>query len=91
MNKQELVSAVADATGMTQAQSTKVLNAVLECVTSSLAKGEDVVLVNFGTFAVRNRLARNGRNPQTGAVIQLPATKVASFTAGKALKAAVNQ
>lgn len=91
MNKQELVKAVADATGLTQEKSTKALNAVLECVTATLSKGEDVVLVNFGTFTVRDRAARTGRNPQTGTPIQLPASKVAVFAPGKALKAAVNE
>lgn len=91
MNKQELVKAVADATGLTLEKSTKALNAVLESVTATLSKGEDVVLVNFGTFTVRKRSARTGRNPQTGAAIELPASKTAVFAPGKGLKAAVNE
>lgn len=91
MNKLELVKAVSDATGLTQEKSTKVLNAVIECMTTTLSKGEDVVLVNFGTFTVRARPARTGRNPQTGAPIELPASKTAVFSPGKGLKTAVNE
>ena len=90
MNKQELIAAIADATGLTKNKSEQALNVITDTVTSELAAGNEVVLVNFGTFGVRNRAARPGRNPQTGEVIALAAKTVPAFRPGKALKDAVN-
>lgn len=90
MNKSELVKHIATVSGLTQDQAAKALNGFESVVTTTLAKGEDVVLVGFGTFKVTDRAARTGRNPQTGAEIQIAASKVPSFKAGKALKEAVN-
>jgi DNA-binding protein HU-beta len=89
MNKAQLVAAVADATNKTKKEAAEVLEAVLETVTAALKRGDKVTLTGFGTFEVRNRAARPGRNPQTGETIQIPATKVPAFKAGKALKDAV--
>ncbi|MNI90827.1 DNA-binding protein HU-beta [compost metagenome] len=90
MNKQELVAAIAAATDLSKSKAEQALNAITETVTSELAAGNEVVLVNFGTFGVRARAARPGRNPQTGAVIALAAKTVPAFRPGKALKDAVN-
>jgi DNA-binding protein HU-beta len=89
MNKEQLVERVADKTGATKKDATDILNAALDMVSGSLKKGEKVTLVGFGTFLVRKRKARDGRNPQTGAKIKIPAKRVPAFTAGKELKAAV--
>ena len=89
MNKAMLVAKLADATGMTKKQAGESLDAVLDSITDALKKGDKVTLTGFGTFEVRNRAARKGRNPQTGAEIQIPATKVPAFKAGKAFKEAV--
>ena len=90
MNKSELIKQIAERADLTQAQAAKALNGFESVVTTTLAKGEDVVLVGFGTFKVTDRAARTGRNPQTGAEIQIAASKIPSFKAGKALKEAVN-
>jgi len=90
MNKTELTDAVAEATGLTKADAARSLEAVLSSITAALAKGEQVGVVGFGTFLVRDRAARTGRNPQTGAEIQIAAAKVPAFKPGKALKDAVN-
>jgi DNA-binding protein HU-beta len=90
MNKTELTDAVADATGLTKADAARALDAVLTSISDALAKGEQVGVVGFGTFLVRERAARTGRNPQTGAEIQIAAAKVPAFKPGKALKDAVN-
>ncbi|PCJ39148.1 MAG: DNA-binding protein HU [Moraxellaceae bacterium] len=90
MNKSELIDAVAASADIPKAQAGRALDAVLESVTSTLAKGEQVVLVGFGTFSVKDRAARTGRNPQTGDPIDIPAATIPSFKAGKALKDAVN-
>lgn len=90
MNKSELVKHIATVSGLTQDQAAKALNGFESVVTTTLAKGEDIVLVGFGTFKITDRAARTGRNPQTGAEIQIAASKVPSFKAGKALKEAVN-
>ena len=90
MNKSELIDAVAASADIPKAQAGRALDAVLESVTGSLAKGEQVVLVGFGTFSVKDRAARTGRNPQTGDPIDIPAATIPSFKAGKALKDAVN-
>ena len=90
MNKQELVAAVAEAAGLSKVKAELALNAVMNTVTSELAAGNEVALLNFGTFGFRTRAARPGRNPQTGLVIELPARVNPTFRAGKALREAVN-
>lgn len=90
MNKSELIDAVADSADISKAEAGRVIDAMIETITSSLKKDDPVVLVGFGTFATKNRAARTGRNPQTGAPIQISAARVPSFKAGKALKDAVN-
>ncbi len=90
MNKSELVSAIAEASGLTKADSEKALNATTEAIKSTLAKGESTQLIGFGTFSISERSARTGRNPQTGKEIQIAAKKVAKFKAGKALDEAIN-
>lgn len=89
MNKTELVKKVAEATELSQKDATTAVNAVFETVTKALASGEKVQLIGFGTFEVRERAERTGRNPQTGAEITIAATKAPAFKAGKELKAAV--
>lgn len=89
MNKTELISAVAENAQMTKKDAEKAVNAVLASVEGALAKGDKVQLVGFGTFEVRQRAARTGRNPQTGKEIKIAATKVPAFKPGKALKEAV--
>ncbi len=86
MNKAELVSSVAEKAEVTKKDAEKVITAVFDVVEAALAKGEKVQLVGFGTFEVRDRAARTGRNPQTGAEIQIAATRVPAFRAGKALR-----
>jgi len=90
MNKAEFIDAVADSADLSKEEATIATNAVLDTITSTLAKGDQVTLVGFGTFSVRERAARSGRNPQTGETIQIKASKSAGFKAGKALKDAVN-
>ncbi|MEM7762897.1 MAG: HU family DNA-binding protein [Pseudomonadota bacterium] len=90
MNKGDLIDAVADSAGLSKADAGKAVDAVLDSITGSLKKGDNVSLVGFGTFAVKHRAARMGRNPQTGAEIPIKASNVPSFKAGKALKDAVN-
>lgn len=90
MNKQELVTSVAEKSGLTKKDSEKAVNAVFASVEEALAKGDKVQLVGFGTFEVRSRAARKGRNPQTGAEIEIAAAKVPAFKAGKALKDSVS-
>jgi len=89
MTKTDLVNSVAAKTSMTKADSDRAINALLDSVRSALAKGEKVTLTGFGTFEVRKRAARTGRNPRTGEVISIPATKTPAFRAGKGLKDAV--
>lgn len=89
MNKEQLVDKVADKTGATKKDALEVVNTALDLITAALKKGEKVTLVGFGTFLVRKRKAREGRNPQTGDKIKIPAKKVPAFTAGKELKSAV--
>ncbi len=86
MNKTELVDHVVEKTGMMKKDSEKAVNAVIDSITDTLAKGEKVQLVGFGTFEVRKREAREGRNPSTGETIKIAAQKVPAFKAGKALK-----
>ncbi len=90
MNKGELIESVASSAGMSRADATKAVDAVLESVTRTLAGGGGVSLVGFGTFSVKARAARMGRNPRTGEAIQIKASNVPGFKAGKALKEAVN-
>ena len=90
MNKSELVKQIAERAGLTQAQATTALQAFETSVIDELTNGGEVALIGFGTFKVTDRAARTGRNPQTGAEIQIAASKVPSFKAGKALKEAVN-
>jgi DNA-binding protein HU-beta len=90
MNKSELIKHIASTASLTQAQATAALNALESGVTKALAAGEDVALIGFGTFTVKERAARTGRNPKTGEEIQIAAAKAPSFKAGKALKEAVN-
>lgn len=91
MNKPELVSIVAEKTGLTKKDSVKVLEAVVACIGEALARGGNVQLVGFGTFDVRGRAERKGRNPQTGVEVKIPAAKVPVFKAGKALKEVVSK
>ena len=88
-SKQDVVKAVADATGSSIAEANKAVDAVIDCIKGSLAAGESVGLIGFGTFEVRERAAREGRNPQTGATIKIAAKKVPAFKAGKGLRDAV--
>ncbi len=87
MNKAELISKLADDAGITKTQANASLDSFVEAVTKTLKGGGKVTLVGFGTFSVSKRAARNGRNPQTGAVIKIKAKKVAKFKAGKELSA----
>ena len=89
MNKTELIAAVAENAGMSKKDGEKAVNAVLEAITDALVAGDKVQLVGFGTFDVKERAARVGRNPKTKEEIQIPASRVASFKVGKALKDAV--
>ena len=91
MNKGELVEKLADAADISKAAADRALNAVIEAIVKSVAKGEDVALIGFGTFKQGKRAARVGRNPATGAEIKIPAAKTVKFTAGKAFKDAVNK
>ncbi len=90
MNKTELIDAVASATDLSKADATRAVDAVVDNITETLRKGDSVTLVGFGTFEVRERAARSGRNPQTGETIQIKASKAPAFKAGKAFKDAVN-
>ena len=89
MNKAELIAKIADDAGITKTQANASLDAFVDAVTKTLKKGDKVTLVGFGTFSVSKRAARNGRNPQTGAVIKIKAKKVAKFKAGKELSSKV--
>ena len=89
-NKNDLIGLVADKAGLTKAQAGEAVDAVFDAITASLKKGEEVRLVGFGTFAVSQRKASVGRNPATGAEIQIPASNQAKFKPGKGLKDAIN-
>ena len=91
MNKTELVAGVAEKAGLTKKDAEKAVNALFDCVQQALAGGEKVQLIGFGTFEVKQRAARKGRNPRTGQDIEIPASSSPSFKAGKALKDAVNK
>ncbi|WP_027966772.1 HU family DNA-binding protein [Halomonas halocynthiae] len=90
MNKSELIEAIAASADIPKAAAARALDAMTDAVADSLKNGDNVSLVGFGTFSVKDRAARTGRNPQTGEPIQISAAKVPSFKAGKALKDAVN-
>jgi DNA-binding protein HU-beta len=89
MNKTELVNTVATQAELTKNDATKAVDALIETISSALAKEEKIQLIGFGTFEVRERAARTGRNPQTGEEIQIPASKIPAFKPGKELKEAV--
>ena len=90
MNKADLIDSVADATDMSKAEAGRALDAVLNGIAGALSQGDSVALVGFGTFNVRERAARMGRNPATGATIQIAASKTPGFKAGKQFKDALN-
>ncbi len=90
MNKADVVDAVAESADISKAAAGRAVDAVLDIVSKSLSNGDSVTLVGFGTFSVRDRAARSGRNPRTGETIQIAASKLPVFKAGKALKDAVN-
>ena len=90
MNKEELVKEISKKTKLSQKVSSDVLSATLEIIQKTVAKGKKVTLVGFGTFEARKRAARTGRNPQTGEIIEIKASKAPKFKAGKALKDAIN-
>ncbi len=91
MNKSELIDRIAASSDISKAAASRALDATLDAITNSLKQADPVALVGFGTFTVRDRAARIGRNPQTGAPIQIAAAKVPAFKPGKALKQALNQ
>jgi len=91
VTKTELVDAIASKAGMTKAEAGRSLDAALDGIRDALARGEKVTVTGFGTFEVRQRAARMGRNPQTGAPLHIPATKTPAFKAGKGLKDAVRR
>ena len=90
MNKSELINAISDASGLTKADAGRALDATLSSVSDALKGGDSVSLIGFGTFSVKARSARTGRNPQTGETIQIKASNIPSFKAGKTLKDSVN-
>ncbi len=90
MNKSELVDAIAESADMPKASAGRALDALIDSITGALKSGDQVALVGFGTFGVKDRAARTGRNPQTGQPIEIAASRVANFKAGKALKEAIN-
>lgn len=90
MNKSELIDAVAETADLPKAAAARAIDAMTETITSSLKSGNSVALVGFGSFNIKDRPARTGRNPQTGEPIQIKAARVPSFKAGKALKDSVN-
>jgi DNA-binding protein HU-beta len=90
VNKSELIDAIADSADISKAAAGRAVDAVVDAITSALKGGDQVTLIGFGTFSVKERAARTGRNPQTGGPIEIAAAKIPSFKAGKALKDAVN-
>ena len=90
MNKQDFINCIAEKSGLSKADAAKAVDAYVDCLTEALKSGESVSLVGFGTFSVKRREARTGRNPRTGEAIQIAASNIPSFKAGKALKDAVN-
>jgi DNA-binding protein HU-beta len=90
MNKSELIDAVTGSAGLVKADAVRAVDAVFETITAALKSGDSVALVGFGTFAVKARAARTGRNPRTGEAIEISASKMPVFKAGKGIKDAVN-
>lgn len=90
MNKADLIDSIANSADLSKASAGRALDAAIEAITKALKKGDTVTLVGFGTFSVRKRAARMGRNPRTGEAIKIKASKVPGFKAGKALKDAIN-
>ncbi len=90
MNKSDLIDAIASAADINKSDAGRALDAVVDSITDTLKRGDQVSLVGFGTFSVKHRAARDGRNPQTGETIKIKASNVPGFKAGKALKDAVN-
>ena len=91
MNKTELIDAIATGSGLTKVDSERAVAAIIDTITTAVRSGDKVTIPGFGSFSVSERTARTGRNPQTGAVINIAASKAPKFTAGAAFKAAVNQ
>lgn len=91
MNKSDLIDAIASAADINKSDAGRALDAVVDSITDTLKRGDQVSLVGFGTFSVKHRAARDGRNPQTGETIKIKASNVPGFKAGKALKDAVNE
>ena len=91
MNKKELSEALAKKFDLSFSKTNEIINHTLELMTEALIKNEDIQLIGFGSFSVKSRKARDGRNPGTGEIIKIPACKAIKFTVGKALKEAVNQ
>ena len=89
MNKAELIDAVSAKSGLTKAATDRAIKALIDTVSETLAKGDQIALVGFGTFLVRERQARSGRNPRTGETISIESAKIPAFKAGKALKDAI--
>ena len=89
MNKSELIDAIAQKGGLTKVDAGKALDATIESISAAFKAGDTVTLVGFGSFSVKERAARTGRNPKTGAELKIPASKVPSFKAGKGLKDSV--
>ena len=90
MNKAELIDKIADTAELSKAEASRALDGLISAITSALTKGEPVSLIGFGTFSVKERAERQGRNPQTGEPMKIKAAKVPAFKAGKTLKDAVN-
>lgn len=90
MNKQDIIAKIADEAGITKTAAATAVDTFFDSLTRSLKKGQPITFVGFGTFKTANRKARTARNPQTGAAIKIPKRRVVRFTAGKALKSAVN-
>ncbi len=90
MNKSDFIDAIASNADVTKSTAAKVVNSFIDVVGDTMSNGDSITLVGFGTFLVRDRQARTGRNPQTGETMQIPAAKVPAFKAGKALKDKVN-
>ena len=90
MNKNDLITSVAESSGLTKADACRAVDGVFDSIASALSSGDDVRIVGFGSFSVANRAASTGRNPRTGEEIQIPASKQPKFKAGAPLKSAVN-
>ena len=90
MNKNDLVEAVSERTGLAKSDAARAVEAVLGAITETLQKGDQVTLTGFGTFVAKTRAARTGRNPRTGEALAIPASRAPAFKAGKALKDAIN-